>query len=61
MIFTTIFFEDCLLLELLIQCGAETTVRTSTQLMTALHVLLLQGKKSAVDTLQVNQKGEGGL
>ena len=28
--------------ELLIQCGAETTVRTSTQLMTALHVLLLQ-------------------
>ena len=38
--------------ELLIQCGATTTVRTSTQLMTALHVLLLQGKKSAEDTLQ---------
>ena len=27
-------------------------MRTSTQLMTALHVLLLQGKKSAEDTLQ---------
>ncbi|XP_023338966.1 ankyrin-3 [Eurytemora carolleeae] len=44
--------HDIKFLELLIQCGAETTVRTSTQLMTALHVLLLQGKKSAVDTLQ---------
>ena len=39
-------------LELLIQCGAETTVRTSTQQMTALHVVLLQGKKTAEDTLQ---------
>lgn len=44
--------HDIKFLELLIQCGAETTVRTSTQLMTALHVLLLQGKKSAVETLQ---------
>ena len=33
---------DIKFLELLIQCGAETTVRTSTQLMTALHVVLLQ-------------------
>jgi len=44
--------HDIKFLELLIQCGAETTVRTSTQLMTALHVLLLQGKKSATETLQ---------
>jgi len=44
--------HDIKFLELLIQCGATTTVRTSTQLMTALHVLLLQGKKSAEDTLQ---------
>ena len=36
----------------MIQCGAETQVRTSTQQMTALHVVLLQGKKSAEDTLQ---------
>jgi len=43
---------DIKFLELLIQCGAETTVKTSTQLMTALHVVLLQGKKSAEDTLQ---------
>ena len=33
---------DIKFLELLIQCGAETTVKTSTQLMTALHVVLLQ-------------------
>ena len=45
--------HDIKFLELLIQCGAVTTVRTSTQQMTALHVLLLQGKKSAEDTLQV--------
>ena len=44
--------HDIKFLELLIQCGAETTVRTSTQQMTALHVVLLQGKKSAEDTLQ---------
>ena len=31
--------HDIKFLELLIQCGAETTVRTSTQLMTALHVV----------------------
>ena len=35
---------DIKFLELLIQCGAETTVRTSTQLMTALHVVLLQAR-----------------
>ena len=35
---------DIKFLELLIQCGAETTVKTSTQLMTALHVVLLQVK-----------------
>lgn len=44
--------HDIKFLELLIQCGATTTVRTTTQMMTALHVLLLQGKKSAEDTLQ---------
>ena len=44
--------HDIKFLELLIQCGAETTVRTSTQQMTALHVVLLQGKKTAEDTLQ---------
>ena len=44
-----------LYLELLIQCGAETKVRTTTQSMTALHVLLLQGKKNAVDTLKVRK------
>ena len=44
--------HDIKFLELLIQCGAVTTVKTTTQLMTALHVLLLQGKKSAEDTLQ---------
>jgi len=44
--------HDIKFLELLIQCGAETKVRTTTQSMTALHVLLLQGKKNAVDTLK---------
>lgn len=44
--------HDIKFLELLIQCGAETTVRTSTQQMTALHVVLLQGKKTAEDTMQ---------
>lgn len=44
--------HDIKFLELLIQCGAETTVRTSTQQMTALHVVLLEGKKTAEDTLQ---------
>jgi len=47
--------HDIKFLELLIQCGAQTTVRTSTQLMTALHVVLLQGKKSAEDTLQTTK------
>ena len=36
--------HDIKFLELLIQCGAETTVRTSTQLMTALHVVCYQFK-----------------
>ena len=34
--------HDIKFLELLIQCGAETAVKTSTQQMTALHVVLLQ-------------------
>lgn len=38
--------------DLLIQCGAETTVRTYTQQMTVLHVIFLLGKKSAEDTLE---------
>jgi len=38
--------------ELLVACGAQTTVRTATQQMTVLHVLFLLGKKSAEDTLQ---------
>jgi len=44
--------HDIKFLELLIQCGAETKVTTTTQSMTAIHVLLLQGKKNAVDTLK---------
>lgn len=44
--------HDIKFLELLIQCGADTTVKTSIQQMTALHVVLLQGKKTAEDTLQ---------
>uniref|UniRef100_A0A2P2I3J9 Serine/threonine-protein phosphatase 6 regulatory ankyrin repeat subunit C-like n=1 Tax=Hirondellea gigas TaxID=1518452 RepID=A0A2P2I3J9_9CRUS len=39
-------------LELLITTGADTTVVTSTQQMTVLHVLFLLGKKSADDTLE---------
>ena len=42
----------------MIQCGAETTVTTTTQSMNAIHVLLLQGKKNAVDTLKVGIKEE---
>lgn len=38
-------------LELLIAAGAETTVRTCTQQMTLLHVVLLVARKSAEDTL----------
>lgn len=33
------------------RCGAQTTVRTATQQMTALHILYLIGRKSAQDTL----------
>ncbi|XP_049942100.1 ankyrin-1 isoform X1 [Schistocerca serialis cubense] len=39
-------------LELLINCGAETRVRTATQQMTVLHIVFLIGRKSAEDTLQ---------
>lgn len=39
-------------LDLLISCGAETTVRTATQQMTVLHIVFLIGRKSAEDTLQ---------
>ncbi|XP_071549195.1 uncharacterized protein [Panulirus ornatus] len=44
--------HDLKFLDLLIQCGAETTVRTYTQQMTVLHVVFLLGKKSAEDTLE---------
>lgn len=40
-------------MELLIQCGAEVTARTTTQQLTVLHVVLLLGKKSAQETLAV--------
>nr|CAD7573764.1 unnamed protein product [Timema californicum] len=39
-------------LDRLIQCGAETKVRTATQQMTVLHIVFLIGRKSAEDTLQ---------
>lgn len=39
-------------LELLIQCGADTSARTCTQQMTVLHVVFLLGKKGAEDTLE---------
>lgn len=38
-------------LDLLIQYGAETTVKTCTQQMTLLHVVILTARKSAEDTL----------
>ena len=44
--------HDTRFVELLVACGAQTTVRTATQQMTVLHVLFLLGKKSAEDTLQ---------
>ncbi|XP_034238758.1 ankyrin-1 [Thrips palmi] len=43
--------HDVRFVELLISCGAQTTVRTATQQMTALHILYLIGRKSAQDTL----------
>ncbi|XP_058459559.1 ankyrin-3 [Malaya genurostris] len=43
--------HDGRFLELLIQHGAITTVRTCTQQMTLLHVVLLAARKSAEDTL----------
>ncbi|KAK3851936.1 hypothetical protein Pcinc_041448 [Petrolisthes cinctipes] len=45
--------HDLKFAELLIQCGADTTVRTTTQQMTALHVVFLLGKKTAEDTLEM--------
>ncbi|XP_023223823.1 ankyrin-3 [Centruroides vittatus] len=42
--------QDLKFLELLIQCGADVTVKTATQQMTVLHVVLLLGKKSAEET-----------
>ena len=44
--------HDTKFVELLVACGAQTTVHTATQQMTVLHVLFLLGKKSAEDTLQ---------
>lgn len=43
--------HDSKFLELLITAGADTTVRTSTQQMTLLHVVLLVAHKSAEDTI----------
>ncbi|CAB3384699.1 Hypothetical predicted protein [Cloeon dipterum] len=43
--------HDVHFVELLVAHGAETTVQTPTQQMTALHVLILMGKRSAADTL----------
>lgn len=43
--------HDNKFLELLINAGADTTVRTTTQQMTLLHVVLLVAHKSAEDTL----------
>lgn len=43
--------QDLKFLELLIQCGADVQVRTATQQMTVLHVVLLSGRKSAEETL----------
>lgn len=45
--------QDKKFLELLIQCGAEVTARTTTQQLTVLHVVLLLGKKSAEETLAI--------
>lgn len=43
--------HDSKFLELLISAGADTTVRTCTQQMTLLHVVLLVAHKSAEDTI----------
>ncbi|XP_058829570.1 ankyrin-3 [Topomyia yanbarensis] len=45
--------HDGRFLELLIQHGAITTVRTCTQQMTLLHVVILAARKSAEDTLNI--------
>ena len=43
--------HDIKFVEVLLQCNADVTVRTATQQLTVLHVLLLLGKKSANDTM----------
>ncbi|KAK9890546.1 hypothetical protein WA026_010622 [Henosepilachna vigintioctopunctata] len=45
--------HDSKFLELLLNAGADTTVRTYTQQMTLLHVVLLVAHKSAEDTLSM--------
>jgi len=42
---------DIKFVEILLQCNVDLTVRTATQQLSVLHVLLLLGKKSATDTL----------
>ncbi|GBM88725.1 hypothetical protein AVEN_196568-1 [Araneus ventricosus] len=44
--------QDLKFLEILLQCGADVLVKTATQQMTVLHVVLLSGRKSAKATLQ---------
>lgn len=43
--------HDVKFVEVLLQCNVDLTVRTATQQLTVLHVLLLLGKKSAADTM----------
>ncbi|GFV51162.1 ankyrin-3 [Trichonephila clavipes] len=44
--------QDLRFLEILLQCGADVLVKTATQQMSVLHVVLLSGRKSAEATLQ---------
>ncbi|KAG8186311.1 hypothetical protein JTE90_007332 [Oedothorax gibbosus] len=43
--------QDLRFLEILLECGADVLVRTATQQMTVLHVVLLSGRKSAEATM----------
>jgi hypothetical protein len=43
--------HDVKFVEILLQCNVDLSVRTATQQLTVLHVLLLLGKKSAADTM----------
>ena len=43
--------HDIKFVEILLQCNVDLSVRTATQQLTVLHVLLLLGKKSASDTM----------